>query len=152
MTTPDFTPWAGGFARQLQRLRSTSAPTLHQFELIFSLWIPHWRLAQQDEGKHSRNRLWNLRLAFWTFLWQVAQAGASCREAVCVSVDPVSHLNIVHLAEPLPLLSFPVVQCSDVTLWLPQHSLQTLSRQVLFDTVPGVVRRKHLGKKVLGLI
>lgn len=82
MTTPDFTPWAGGFARQLQRLRSTSAPTLHQFELIFSLWIPHWRLAQQDEGKHSRNRLWNLRLAFWTFLWQVAQAGASCREAV----------------------------------------------------------------------
>ena len=36
------------------------------------------------------------------------------------AVDPVSHLNIVHLAEPLPLLSFPVVQCSDVTLWLPK--------------------------------
>jgi len=30
--------------------------------------------------------------------------------------------------------------------------MQTLSRQVLFDTVPGVVRRKRLGKKVLGLI
>jgi virulence-associated protein VapD len=30
--------------------------------------------------------------------------------------------------------------------------LQTLSRQTLFDTVPGVVRRKRLGKKVLGLI
>ena len=39
-------------------------------------------LAQQDEGAHSRDRFWNLRLTFWTFLWQVAQAGASCREAI----------------------------------------------------------------------
>jgi virulence-associated protein VapD len=30
--------------------------------------------------------------------------------------------------------------------------MQTLSRQVLFQTVPGVIRRKRLGKKVLGLI
>jgi hypothetical protein len=30
--------------------------------------------------------------------------------------------------------------------------MQTLSRQTLFETVPGVVRRKRLGKKVLGLI
>jgi virulence-associated protein VapD len=32
------------------------------------------------------------------------------------------------------------------------NQMQTLSRQVLFETVPGVVRRKRLGKKVLGLI
>jgi hypothetical protein len=82
MTTPDFPDWAGGFARQLQRLRCTTAPTLHQFELLFASWIPHWRLAQQDEGPHSRERRWNLRLVFWTFLWQVAQTGASCREAI----------------------------------------------------------------------
>lgn len=82
MTTPDFPDWAGGFARHLEKLRSTVAPTLHQFELLFAPWIPHWRLAQQDEGAHSRNRHWNLRLVFWTFLWQVAQAGASCREAI----------------------------------------------------------------------
>jgi predicted amidophosphoribosyltransferase len=82
MTTPDFPDWAGGFAHQLRKLRSTAAPTLHQFELLFGLWIPHWRLAQQDQGAHSRNRRWNLRLVFWTFLWQVAQAGASCREAI----------------------------------------------------------------------
>jgi len=82
MTTPDFPDWAGGFAHQLRKLRSTAAPTLHQFELLFALWIPHWRLAQQDEGPHSRLRRWNLRLVFWTFLWQVAQAGASCREAI----------------------------------------------------------------------
>lgn len=82
MTTPDFPHWAGGFAHQLQKLRRTAAPTLHQFELLFAPWIPHWRLAQQDEGAHSRERCWNLRLVFWTFAWQVAQAGASCREAI----------------------------------------------------------------------
>jgi hypothetical protein len=82
MTTPDFPEWAGGFARQFQKLRSTAAPTLHQFELLFAPWIPHWRLAQQEEGPHSRERRWNLRLVFWTFAWQVAQAGTSCREAI----------------------------------------------------------------------
>jgi len=79
--TPDFPPWAAGFARQLHRLRST-APALHQFEELFAPWIAHWRLAQQEEGPHSRNRCWNLRLVFWTFLWQVAQAGTACREAI----------------------------------------------------------------------
>lgn len=82
MTTPDFPDWAGGFARQLHKLRATAAPTLHQFELLFAPWIPHWRLAQQDEGPHSRERRWSLRLVFWTFAWQVAQVGASCREAI----------------------------------------------------------------------
>lgn len=82
MHTPDFAPWAGSFARQLQQWRSASTSTLHQFELLVGPWIPHWRLAQQDQGPHSRDRLWNLRLVFWTFLWQVAQAGASCREAI----------------------------------------------------------------------
>jgi len=31
-------------------------------------------------------------------------------------------------------------------------SMQKYSRQVLFETVPGVVRRKRLSKKILGLI
>lgn len=30
--------------------------------------------------------------------------------------------------------------------------MQTFSRQILFKTVPGVIRRKRLSKKVLGLI
>ena len=80
--TPDFPCWAGGFAGQLHRLRTTLGPNLHQFELLFSPFIPRWRLAQQEDGAHSRDRRWNLRLVFWTFLWQVAQAGASCREAI----------------------------------------------------------------------
>src|SRR6266545_1061312 len=73
---------AVGFARQIHRLRTTTAAGLQQFEALFTPWIPHWRLAQQDEGDHSRDRCWNLRLVFWTFLWQVAQASASCREAI----------------------------------------------------------------------
>ncbi len=32
------------------------------------------------------------------------------------------------------------------------RQMQTLSRQTLFETIPGVTRRKRLGKKVLGLI
>jgi IS4 transposase len=82
MITPDFTPWAAGFARQIHRLRSTTGSTLHQFESLFGQWIAPWRLAQQDQGAHSRKRLWDMRLVFWTFCWQIAQAGASCREAI----------------------------------------------------------------------
>lgn len=82
MTTPDFPGWSGSFAAQTARLRTTLGPTLHQFELLFAAWIPLWRLAQQDQGPHSRKRRWHLRLTFWTFLWQVAQAGSSCREAI----------------------------------------------------------------------
>jgi hypothetical protein len=80
--TPDFPPWAGGFAAHTHALRTTLGHTLHQFEALFTAYLPHWRLAQQDEGAHSRDRHWNLRLVFWTFLWQIAQAGASCREAI----------------------------------------------------------------------
>lgn len=32
------------------------------------------------------------------------------------------------------------------------QQMQKLSRQTLFETIPGVIRRKRLGKKVLGLI
>jgi hypothetical protein len=80
--TPDFPSLSGGFADHLHRLRTTIGPAIHQFEVLFAPFIPRWHLAQQDEHEHSRDRCWNLRLVFWTFLWQVAQAGASCREAI----------------------------------------------------------------------
>lgn len=82
MNTPDFPFWYGRFAAQLKALRTTKGATLHQFEALFGGWIDRHRLAQQDEHAHSRDRCWNLRLVFWTFLWQVAQAGSSCREAI----------------------------------------------------------------------
>jgi hypothetical protein len=82
MMTPDFPLWAGSFAAQVQCLRTTLGPSLQQFEVLFQAFLPRWLLAQQDQDAHSRDRCWNLRLVFWTFLWQVAQAGASCREAI----------------------------------------------------------------------
>lgn len=82
MSTPDFPAWHGQFTTQLQRLRTTTGAALHQLEALFGPWIARYRLAQQDEHAHSRDRCWNLRLTFWTFLWQVAQAGSSCREAI----------------------------------------------------------------------
>jgi len=82
MLTPNFPAFAPLFAQQFQELRAATRAALHQFQALFESWIPHHRLAQQDEGPHSRDRLWNLRLVFWTFLWQIAQAGASCREAI----------------------------------------------------------------------
>lgn len=81
MDTPDFPLWSGNFVRQLKLMRA-SGSCLHQFESLFARWIEPWRLSPQDEGPHSRNRLWTLRLVFWTYLWQTAQAGSSCREAI----------------------------------------------------------------------
>jgi len=82
MTTPCFPAFASLFAQQVDQLRAATGAALHQFQALFEAWIPHYRLAQQDQGPHSRHRQWNLRLVFWTFLWQIAQAGASCREAI----------------------------------------------------------------------
>src|ERR1019366_1136190 len=82
MTTPWFPAWSDDFAATLRRLRTNPRVGLHQFELLFAVWIPHHWLAPQDDGPHSRCRSWPLRLVFWSFLWQVAQAGASCREAI----------------------------------------------------------------------
>jgi len=85
--TPDFPAFAPLFAQQLVGLRTTLGATLHQFEALAQRWIPRHRLAQQEDGPHSRDRCWNLRLVFWTFFWQIAQAGASCREAIRQAQD-----------------------------------------------------------------
>lgn len=93
MNTADFPAWAGSFASRLQGLRANSAAALHQFEALFEPWIAHHWLAQQEAGAHSRDRCWNLRLVFWSFLWQVAQAGASCREASSPGPEPLCALG-----------------------------------------------------------
>jgi hypothetical protein len=82
MLTPDFPIWAGGFAAQYRRLRTTTGTHLHQLEAIFGAWIARYLLAQREHKAFSRDRGWNLRLVFWTFLWQVAQPGSACREAI----------------------------------------------------------------------
>jgi hypothetical protein len=85
--TPDFPAFAPLFAQQLHRLRTTTGAFLHPWEALLEPWIPRHLLAQEDQGPHSRDRCWNLRLVFWTFLWQIAHAGTSCREAVRQAQD-----------------------------------------------------------------
>lgn len=74
--------WAGGFQRHYQKVRAAAQGSLHQLEVLASPWIPAHLLAPQDEKEFSRQRIWTLRLTFWSFLWQVAQVGASCRKTV----------------------------------------------------------------------
>ncbi len=134
--TPDFPAFSGGLAAQVHRLRTTLGPALHQFELLFNLWIPRWRLAQQDQGDHSRDRLWNLRLVFWTFLWQVAQAGASCREAV----RQAQALCRASGRRPPPDEDSPYCQARAL---LPLDRLQEIHEALLADA-DAAVGAKHL--------
>ena len=82
MATPDFPAWAGGFQLHFQKVQSATQGSLHQLEVLAASWIPSHLLAPQDEKEFSRQRIWTLRLTFWSFLWQVAQVGASCRKTV----------------------------------------------------------------------
>lgn len=82
MATPDFPLWAGGFEHHYRKFHASARDSVHQLERLCAPWVPSWHLAQQDEGDFSRRRHWTLRLTFWCFLWQVAQAGSSCRDAV----------------------------------------------------------------------
>ena len=80
--TPFFSAFESLFSDPCRNLRAATAGSLHQFQALFGSWLPPGCLAQADEGPHSRQRQWPLRLVFWTFCWQIAQAGTSCREAI----------------------------------------------------------------------
>ena len=70
------------FSAPYQTLRAATAASLHHWEALLGPWLPRGCLAPAEEGAHSRQRQWPLRLVFWTFCWQIAQAGTSCREAI----------------------------------------------------------------------
>lgn len=57
-------------------------PIVHQLARLFARWLPHHLLAPTEEKACSRQRVWPLRLTFWTFLAQVLSPGSSCRAAV----------------------------------------------------------------------
>jgi hypothetical protein len=80
--TPVFSAFQSLFSEPCRALRAATAGSLNQFQALFGSWLPPGCLAQADEGPHSRQRQWPLRLVFWTFCWQIAQAGSSCREAI----------------------------------------------------------------------
>lgn len=128
---PDFPAWAPGFAAQFRRMRTTTGSTLHQCEALFDRWIARHLLAQQDDGPHSRDRCWNLRLVFWTFFWQVAQAGASCREAIRQAQ------SLCHLSQrrPPPDEVSPYCQARS---GLPRHTLDQIHDAVVREAETAV--------------
>lgn len=82
MSTPFFPSWSDDFEHHSRKFQRLAQGSLHQLQLIGASWIPAHRFSQEDEKAFSRSRRWPLHLVFWTFLWQVAQTGASCRDAV----------------------------------------------------------------------
>jgi len=55
---------------------------LNELATLFQDWFAEHLLSASDEGPNSRERLYPLRVTFWTFLWQVLNPGSSCRDAV----------------------------------------------------------------------
>ncbi len=82
LATPFFPAWSDDFEHHARKFQALAQDSLHQLQLLCSVWIPAHRFSQEDEGDFSRTRRWPLWLTFWTFLWQSAQAGSSCRDAV----------------------------------------------------------------------
>jgi len=66
--------------RQAAQRALAAAP--HELELLFASVLPAGLLSQTDEGLNSRDRVYSVRVTFWTFLWQVLNPGASCGNAV----------------------------------------------------------------------
>lgn len=82
--TPFFLPWRARLSALRRSLpnASSSTPILHQLEILFGSLIPHHALSPTDEGSGSRQRVWPIRVTFWTFLAQVLSPRSSCRCAV----------------------------------------------------------------------
>jgi len=142
MSTPDFPAWAGGFQHHCEKVRAAIQGSLHQLELLASPWIPAHQLAPQEEKEFSRQRIWTLHLTFWSFLWQVAQAGASCRTAVRQAI-----FLCTSQAQPVPADDdgpYCVARAK-----LPVERLGEIHRHLVQDA-QGLVRQADLwcGKRV----
>lgn len=81
------TPFFPGFRPQLApcRRRATQQvrqATLAQLERYLEGVFPPYLLSQEDEGVNSRDRIFNLRLTFECFLWQMLKPKTACRDVV----------------------------------------------------------------------
>jgi hypothetical protein len=72
----------GPFHSPRKHRRQTPARTPQELESLFGSCLPPGLLSQTDEGPNSRERVYSVRVTFWTFLWQVLTPGAPCRSAV----------------------------------------------------------------------
>jgi hypothetical protein len=81
------TPFFPAFRARLAALGRRTATTLRQATLAqlqehLREFLPAQVLAAADEGPHSRDRVFNLRLTCECFLWQVLKPHTACREVV----------------------------------------------------------------------
>jgi hypothetical protein len=65
--------------RTTQNLRQT---TLAQFQQQLRDFLPAPLLSSEEDGPNSRDRVFNLRLTFECFVWQLLKPKTSCREVV----------------------------------------------------------------------
>ena len=83
MHTPYFPPWRSRLSalggRAAQAVRPT---TLAQLQPHLRDLLPEPVLSSTDEGLNCRDRVFNLRLTFECFIWQLLQPRTACREVV----------------------------------------------------------------------
>ena len=98
MHTPYFPPWRSRLSalggRAAQAVRQT---TLAQLQQHLRDLLPEPLLSSTDEGLNCRDRVFNLRLTFECFIWQLLQPRTACREVV----RPVQALFLLHGLGPV---------------------------------------------------
>ena len=124
MSTPFFPDWSQGFQQEARKFSRLSQSSLHQLQLICAPWIPAHLFAQADDQAFSRVRLWPFQLTVWSFLWQVSQAGAACRDAVRQAIVLCRLQN-----QPVPSEKTPAYCLARAKL--PMDRLESIHRELV---------------------
>src|SRR6266481_1446412 len=66
----------------LKARQQASAVAPQELEQLLGGCLPPGLLSQAEQGPNSRQRVFSVRVTFWTFLWQVLNPDSSCRSAV----------------------------------------------------------------------
>jgi len=66
----------------LKARQQASAVAPQELEQLLGGCLPPGLLSQAEQGPNSRQRVFSVRVTFWTFLWQVLNPGSSTRSAV----------------------------------------------------------------------
>ena len=83
MDTPFFPAFRSRLAALGRRTsRSLRQATLSQLQQHLAQLLPPPLLSATEEGPNSRDRIFNLRLTFECFVWQVLSPRTSCRQVV----------------------------------------------------------------------
>ena len=82
MQTPFFPSWRAQLSALRQTRQRLGSKPLPAIQNLFAAWIAPHALSQEDEGPNSRDRVFSIRLTFWSFLAQILTPGSPCREAV----------------------------------------------------------------------